>query len=398
MQMSVAIAGAGIAGLAAAALIAARGHAVTVFDQFEQPKPIGSGLVIQPVGLQVLDTIGLGEIVRAHGQKITRMLGHDSDSQRPVLDVWYDRHGSGAQFGLAIHRASLFQALLDAAKTAGATLIAGHKIKRLETGYLRVSDGTRLGQFDLIVDASGAGSDLSPIKTTPLPYGAIWGTVPWPEQSTLPQDQLTQCYRRASRMMGVLPCGQMPGQTEPQAAIFWSLPRDGYDQWRTQTLAAWKEEATRLWPDIAPFLDTISHHEQMTMARYSHGSLSNPVKERLAIIGDSAHRASPQLGQGANMALLDAMALAQALSLERDLETALQHYAQARRWHVRLYQSLSWAFTPQYQSDSLILPWIRDHLLFPLSKIPPAPALLTRLVCGHLIPPLGSLATDQSDR
>jgi 2-polyprenyl-6-methoxyphenol hydroxylase-like FAD-dependent oxidoreductase len=65
----------------------------------------------------------------------------------------------------------------------------------------------------------------------------------------------------------------------------------------------------------------------------------------LAFIGDAAHRASPQLGQGANMALFDALALARALH-QNPLDDALPRYAQTRRWHVRLYQTLSAVFTP----------------------------------------------------
>ncbi|MEZ5947060.1 MAG: NAD(P)-binding protein [Hyphomonas sp.] len=43
-----AIAGAGIGGLAAAAFLARQGHAVTVYDQFEAPGPVGSGLIRRP--------------------------------------------------------------------------------------------------------------------------------------------------------------------------------------------------------------------------------------------------------------------------------------------------------------------------------------------------------------
>ncbi|MEM6594833.1 MAG: FAD-dependent monooxygenase, partial [Pseudomonadota bacterium] len=111
-----------------------------------------------------------------------------------------------------------------------------------------------------------------------------------------------------------------------------------------------------------------------------------------AFIGDSAHRASPQLGQGANMALLDALALTKALEGERDIQVALLNYARARRAHIWVYQAMSWAFTPQYQSDSKSLPKLRDHVLFPLSQIPPVPAILNKLVCGNLLPPMGSLA------
>lgn len=90
------------------------------------------------------------------------------------------------------------------------------------------------------------------------------------------------------------------------------------------------------------------------------------------------------------MALLDALALAWALRLANG-QDPLALYAAARRWHVRAYQAFSAAFTPQYQSDSRILPVIRDRVLFPLSQVPPLPRVLTALVCGTMLPPLASL-------
>jgi hypothetical protein len=58
---------------------------------------------------------------------------------------------------------------------------------------------------------------------------------------------------------------------------------------------------------------------------------------------------------------------------------------------VRIYQLFSAVFTPQYQSDSRILPAIRDRLLFPLSQTPPLRRVLTALVSGNLVPPIASL-------
>ena len=80
------------------------------------------------------------------------------------------------------------------------------------------------------------------------------------------------------------------------------------------------------------------------------------------------------------------------------MPVALQWYGQARKWHVRSYQAISRLFTPQFQSDSRLQPWLRDRILFPLSQVPPLPRILTRLVCGDLLAPMPSLDRDSFRR
>ncbi|WGR59946.1 FAD-dependent monooxygenase [Paracoccus ferrooxidans] len=384
MSYRIAIAGAGIGGLASAALLAREGHAVTLFERFAAPRPLGSGLVVQPVGLAVLDRIGAGEETRRLSSPIARMLGHEARG-RKVLDVSYP----AAAPGRGIHRATLFGLLWDRVAALGLPVVTGAEIAAAPPDgagrRLALADGRDFGPFDLVVDASGAGSRLSPLRARPLGYGAIWGTVPWPE-TDFPRDQLRQRYRAASRMAGVLPIGCLPGDPTPRAAVFWSMPLAELDRWPQTPVADWRAQVAALWPQMAPFLETIRDHAQMTPARYSHGTLRRPFAPGLVHIGDAAHRASPQLGQGANMALLDAFALAHAL--RRPLAEALPDYAAMRRWHVRIYQAMSAAFTPMYQSGSRSLPWLRDLVLAPLSTLPLLRRGLTHLVAGTMIPPL----------
>lgn len=392
MSYSIAITGAGMGGLAAASLLAQDGHAVTLFERFPTPKPLGSGLVVQPVGLAVLDAIGAGEEARALGAPLTRMLGHSGP--RIALDVAY-RPG---QPGHAMHRSALFHVLWQATLRAGITPATEHgaqATRETSTGIHLITDQGEHGPFDLIVDASGAGSCLSPLKARPLPFGAVWAHVPWPA-SDLPQTDLRQRYHRASRMAGILPIGRLPDDPTPRAAVFWSLSTAELDAWPAKGLADWKSEVAAFWPTMSPFLDQITDKAQLTPARYSHGTLRRPYTGRLIHIGDAAHRASPQLGQGANMALLDAQALALALRLP--LDEALAHYHRSRRWHLGLYQALSAAFTPQYQSHSRALPALRDHTLSPLSRLWPLPRILSALVSGDLIPPIAGRSGDRQDK
>jgi 2-polyprenyl-6-methoxyphenol hydroxylase-like FAD-dependent oxidoreductase len=130
----------------------------------------------------------------------------------------------------------------------------------------------------------------------------------------------------------------------------------------------------------------------MTFAQYDHFTAQVPYSERVVHIGDAAHATSPQLGQGANMALLDALALAHALRLNDDLASALPAYAGLRRRHVRLFQSASAIFTPFYQSDSRLLPWLRDWITAPLSRLPIGDVVVARLVSGMTSAPLAGAA------
>lgn len=381
-QLSIGICGAGIGGLAAAAMLHKAGHDVVVFDQFDAPKPVGSGLVIQPVGQDVLERLGLRDVAVSRGAKLTNMVGHEVKNGRRVLAVDYRKSGKD-QFGLAIHRAELFRVVFDAAAANGVTIETDKQAVAVSDGPRRnitFADGSVSQPFDLVIDASGAGSKLSPLGGKWLDFGALWTVIDMPDPAPIPLDTLVQRYRRASRMLGLMPLA------DGKAAMFWSIRWDRVDAWRATPIEQWRDKAKTLWPELAGCVDQITSHDDLSVARYRHGSLKTPYAEGLVFIGDAAHRASPQLGQGANMALIDAAALVDALA-DHPVTDALPAYAKTRRAHVGIYQTISAWFTPQYQSDSTFLPILRDWILMPLSTIPPVPFILSKLVSGHIIRP-----------
>ena len=385
--MNIAVVGCGIGGLTVASFLSDNGHDVLVYDQFAEAAAVGSGLVIQPVGFEILKKLGVADEALEKGACGYQMLGLEADSGRKVLDVSYGEL-DGDSFGLGIHRASIFDILLRAAQQRKVDIKQGSKVVNSTVidglRFLELENDKQVGPFELVIDASGVQSKLSPLRSKELPFGAIWGTVDWPENTTLQYNQLEQRYLKASNMIGILPIGSLPNGNKKKATLFWSMPRNDYDLWLKTELENWHAEAEALWPELTPFVRQVSQHEQMTMARYSHGQLFKPYAERLVFIGDSAHRASPQLGQGANMALLDAYALASALE-QYSLTEAFPAYAKARRNHVMIYQAMSWAFTPMYQSHSKVLPLLRDWMLAPMSQISPVAALLTNLVKGTMV-------------
>jgi 2-polyprenyl-6-methoxyphenol hydroxylase-like FAD-dependent oxidoreductase len=388
--LNVAIAGCGPAGLAAALLLRRDGHRVTLFERFDAPRPLGSGLMIQPVGLAVLRAMGLGEALLAQGARIDRL--HGRAGRRTVLDVRYSVLGPDA-FGIGVHRATLFAILHGAVAAAGIPIETGRTITRAALASdgqrLLFQDGSTAGPFDLLVDALGVRSILTPPTTRALRYGALWASLPMP--ANFDSHALQQRYVAGHTMAGVLPIGRLPGQAGEQAAFFWSIRSDKLPKWRIAGLPPWKEEVAALWPEVQPLLDAITDPAQLTYASYAHRTLDKPVEQALIHIGDAWHATSPQLGQGANMALLDAWALAKALREQETLPDALSAAAAMRERHVRRYQAMSHWLTPVYQSDGKLLPLLRDWLVGPFARIWPIPRIQAAMVAGVVGNPLASL-------
>jgi salicylate hydroxylase len=392
--LDIAIAGCGIGGLAAALVLARQGHTITLYERFEQPCPLGSGLLIQPTGLAVLDRLGLARDIVDHGAAIVQLYG-ENPSGEAVLDARYCDLGVPGVFGIGIHRASLFGALHEAALAAGIAIRTGCEVIGSELGTngrrLLLADGITSPVHDLVVDALGVATPLGIPKAGWLPYGALWATLEWPAGGPFREDRLEQRYDKARRMVGVLPTGHRRGGSGRELALFWSLRADELETWRARGLASWKAEVAALWPECGALLEAIVDPGQLAFARYAHRTLSSPTGEQLIHIGDAWHSASPQLGQGANMALLDAWALAEGLASGGPLDRRLSRAVALRRGHVRLYQWLTAAFTPLYQSDAALPALLRDVVLAPLSRVGPGPRIQATMVAGLTGSPLERL-------
>lgn len=393
-RLDIAIAGCGVAGLSLAALLRQQGARVVIFDKLETPQPLGSGIILQPVGLRVLDLIGAGAAMRALGAPITRLFGKAAPKQNVVLDVRYAARGRAAPCGLGVHRGALFQVLHDAALGCGAEIESGREVIGVDGKRVAFARGGKSAAFDLIVDALGMRSPLAGAPPQPLTFGALWASLDW--AGGFDPAALEQRYRQARKMVGVMPIGRLQGETRRQAAFFWSLKHCDRTAWAQTPIEAWKDEVRTLWPETAPLLAQIQAHDDLVFAAYAHRTLSGPLSRDCVHVGDSWHCASPQLGQGANMALLDALALARALATQSNLDAALGEYARMRALHIGLYQLASFLFTPAYQSDSAAFAWVRDWLMSPLSRLAPAPTLLAALVAGELGAPLAAIGLDEA--
>jgi 2-polyprenyl-6-methoxyphenol hydroxylase-like FAD-dependent oxidoreductase len=147
------------------------------------------------------------------------------------------------------------------------------------------------------------------------------------------------------------------------------LKPEGHATWRSR-FDGWRQEVETLWPELRRILHGFGGPDDLTLASYTHFTASRQSRANVVLIGDAAHTTSPQLGQGANQGLIDAVVLADALDRSRDLAAGLALFARVRRRHVRFYQYASAIMTPFFQSDSAVLAGLRD-LMFDRMKIVP---------------------------
>jgi 2-polyprenyl-6-methoxyphenol hydroxylase-like FAD-dependent oxidoreductase len=387
-SLDVGIIGCGFAGAAVATLLARAGHRIQVYERVPQPGSVGAGILLQPTGLAVLAQLGLFESLRARGSRVGTLRAR-THAGAPIFELRYERLAPGL-FGLGMHRGALFAALLAALRGAGAVLRAGVDVQALDVAGERPrvlgEGGAALGEHDLVLVADGARSRLrgaSPIahRARPYPWGALWFVGEDPESRFA--GTLSQVCEGTEFLLGFLPSGLGAGSgTTPLVSLFWSVHVDRLDVWRAQGLAAWKRAILRYEPRADALLEQIRDPEQVLVASYVDVTMRRLHHGRVAYLGDAAHATSPQLGQGTNLALLDAAALAAALEDEPDVHTALRRYEQARRAHVRFYGLASRWLTPFFQSDHGALAPLRD-LGFPLlPRIPGLEGQMLRTLSG----------------
>lgn len=383
--MKIAIVGYGAAGQAASLFLAGQGHDLSVFEQAAAPGPVGAGFLLQPTGLAVLARLGLHGQVLAQGQRIESLHGCTVHG-RQVMAMRYADHVQDC-FGLGLSRGSLFSLLRDAYAGARDIHVGARMVGvDAEAGLLFDEHGGSHGPFDLVVAADGAGSRLRAglpglaTRDVTYPWGAMWCLLPaegWPHVDTLQQR-----YAGAREMIGLLPVGCRVDRAGRWLTFYFSLPGEQVDAFDAEALARLRERVAALWPEALPLLAGIEAPEQLQRARYRDVVMPVPHRGRVVFLGDAAHAMSPQLGQGVNMALLDAQSLADALAAHDKLAPALRAYARARRRHLQVYQSMSRWLTPLFQSQHDRLARLRDLAFGPLGRLPLARGQMLRILTG----------------
>ena len=378
--MRVGIVGCGTAGPAAAIGLARAGHEVEVLERVPEPSAVGAGILVQPTGMTALARLGLLAPVIARGDLVERLHGVTLGG-RDVLDLSY-ADLDPRLFGIGLHRGALFEVLVEAMRAEGVPLRAGIDVEAIDGRHLVDAGGGRHGPYDLVIVADGARSELrgrSRLRKTvvPYPFGALWIVAPDPERRF--SGTLFQVYEGVERMLGFLPTGRL--EDTPPVSLFWSLHGDEVEATRAAGLDAFAGELARFDERAPELLAGLYDLEEVPFARYWDVRMPRVVDDGVVYLGDAAHAMSPQLGQGANLALYDAMVLADCLA-EHPLAEALAAYDRLRRDHLRTYQFFSRWLTPAFQSRWPLVGALRDAFMGPACRFPYAKRRMLETLAG----------------
>lgn len=341
----VVIVGAGIGGTAAAAALARAGWSVRLLEGAADFSEVGAGLSVSPNAAHVLRWLGLARpmLDRSRGQ------GFGVRTRRGRWLVRMSHDDLAARFGypiLAMHRADLHRMLLDAA--ADADVRASHRVDAVRpdpAGGAQVdvttAEGTHTEHADLVVAADGVHSRLRSALypghpgATHAGYVTWRGIAPaghWPELTADPI--WTDSWGRGTRFGSALLA---------DGRVFWyvsaSGPRGAFAEDAEEQVAA------RVAGWHAPVDALLRAACGQGMLRGDVWYVGSPVPSFVAgplvLLGDSAHAVTPDIGQGAGLAMEDAVELATALGAHRDVAAALAAYDARRRPRTQKLAALS---------------------------------------------------------
>ncbi|WP_067485803.1 FAD-dependent monooxygenase [Actinomadura hibisca] len=296
------IVGGGIGGLTAAAALHRRGWEVEVLERAPAFTEVGAGLMVQPNALRALDTLDLGDTVRAQAPS-----GPPGGLREPG-GGWLTRPDAAdlqRRFGqwVMLHRADMLNLLLK--KVPSNALRSGVEVRevRPEDGTVLHSEGTSAG--DLVVGADGLRSvvrrSVWPDAVAPRYAGYTTWRLLVPAH---PVEGLVETWGRGERFgYAPLPDGRIYCYATFRAP-----------EGRLSDLAEVRRRFGKWHDPIPALLASVEEKDALQHDTYDLSSLPSYAKGKVVVLGDAAHAMTPNLGQGACQAMEDAVVLAAAMA------------------------------------------------------------------------------------
>ncbi|MCB9378220.1 MAG: FAD-dependent monooxygenase [Holophagales bacterium] len=366
----VVVVGGATGGCAAALLLARAGARVTLLERIAEPRAVGAGIGLAENGMAVLEGLGLGPEIAASARPVRG--GRIVDAARRTL---LDPGGAAPEIRM-IRRSDLQRALLDAvaAESRIDARFGVEAVAAASDGRLEVSgpDGSESLVADLVVGADGVHSrvrDGGPFDARVDARG-----IAYVRALARGAEPLVEEAWSAAGLFGSFAVAD---------GVYWYASAGAPEVARAldaRDLDAFRAVWRRAYPAATALLDATASFDDLVVNRVVRVVCGRWSDGRRVLIGDAAHAMAPNLGQGANSALVDATVLVDELRRADDLAGALAAYEARRKPAVERVAALAHRLGRIAEWRSAPARALRDRLLLPLAARLDDPARQRALV------------------
>lgn len=334
-DMKTIIIGAGIGGLCAGIALRRLGHDVEVFEKVTQIRPVGAGLSLWPNGIRCLDHLGCGAEVAAMGGRMDGMAyANGTDGEiltRFSLAPLYEQSGTRAY---PVSRAELQGMLMD--RFGRDRIHLGAELTEVRERGNAVEARFASGQVvscDLLIGADGAHSLIrthvlgQAMKRRSAGY-TNWNGIIEADPAIAPVTDWTTFVAEGKRA-SVMPIGR------GRFYFFFDVPTDVQGAPQKDRIAELRHHFGHWSAPVQRLIDRIDTRSLNRVDIHDIDPFDTWVRGRMVLLGDSAHNTTPDLGQGACMAMEDAVVLEQSLRDHADPVTAVLDYQDRRAARCR---------------------------------------------------------------
>ena len=323
--LEVLVVGGGIGGLTAAIALAGRGHAVTVIERDPEWSVYGVGIIQQGNVLRAMKQLGLLDDYLASAVGFDFVAVHAPDGTL-VAKVPSPRLVEGCPANVGIGRRALHKVLGDRAIAAGAQVRLGLTADRLDDDGRGVSAGFSdgsAGRYDVVVGADGVDSQTRRQLFPSSPEPQFTGQAVWRYNLPRPADlDSLHVYN------GPIGAGLVP-MSDTTMYLYLTTPEPGNPRHPRAGLAA--AMRGKVPAPLAALAERITDDAEVVYRPLETVMVEGPWHAgRVVLLGDAVHTTTPHLGQGAGMAIEDAIVLAEELARHDTPEAAFTAYRERR--------------------------------------------------------------------
>jgi FAD-dependent urate hydroxylase len=314
------VVGAGIAGLAVARALARAGFSAEVVEREPVWDESGTGIYLAGNAARALRVLGLERAVLGRGIVIRRQRVSD-DRGRLLVEVDLAELWDGVGPCLALPRAHLHASLLEGARDVPIRMGAHVRGLREQNGTVSVEfgDGTA-GEYDLVIGADGVHSTVRRLVFGSEATAQPVGQVGWRFVTACPPEITTWSVMLGHRTAFLtIPIGN--GRVYCYCDV---VSKHDEDQELGSLFSGFAEPAPSL-------IDSLLGEPLVHRSTIEEVALDSWTRGRVVLLGDAAHATSPNMAEGAAMALEDALVLAECLRRVGTIPAALSAFEARRR-------------------------------------------------------------------